>query len=252
MWARHPLKHRFRTPVDVCIWDWRLRLMPRGNLSESRWLFLPRFVDRAERLFWQSHLAEDAVFLDIGANAGLYSFWVARCISSAGRVVAVEPDPQLQRRMRFNLQQNHLVNIELIPAALGATSGSARLVGDANNLGQNRVSTAPTNRANADDPALSKEVPVKTLLELCQQLGLARIDGLKIDIEGREHEVMAAFFATAPAALFPKWLQFERCTEAQARDMERLVREVGYRRVALGRMNAIYQWDRPNQQEATS
>jgi len=245
MWARHPLKHRLHGPVDARIWGWRLRLMPRGNLSESRWLFLPRFVDRAERLFWQRHLPGDAVFLDVGANAGMYSFWIARCLGSPARILAIEPDPQLQRRLTFNRQQNDLTQLELLPLALGESTGTARLVTGSNNLGENRMSSAS---ANPEEETTAEPIPVRTLLGICEQHRLQRIDGLKIDIEGREHEVMAPFFANAPATLYPRWLQFERCTDAQASAMEALMTEVGYHRVAIGRMNAIYARGRPDRQ----
>ena len=234
---RHPLKHRLEGAVDIEVWGLRLRLMPRGNLSESRWLFMPQFVDRTEREYIRKNLPAGGVFVDIGANAGLYSFWAASvCLNGAGRVLAIEPDPELQRRMTFNRDENDLSNIELIPVAVGDRDGEGRLLAGDKNRGENRIA----NSANdAGTPASPSTIAIKPLASLLDERGVARVDGLKIDIEGEEHRVMRHFFANAAEALWPRFLVFETCTQAQASSMQALATEMGYRTVAKGRLNTI-------------
>lgn len=239
MWLRHPLKHRLRRPVDVEAWGYRLRLMPRGNLSESRWLFVPQFIDRAERRFFAERLNGQAVFVDVGANAGLYSFWAARCSGPGGRVLAVEPDPELQRRIRFNLQTNRVANLHLVPAALSDKPGSMRLKIGAGNRGENALEPGCSSSGSSGDGGVA--VVVKTLPQLCAEVGIEHITALKIDIEGHEHAVMRHFFDCAPRALWPRYMQFETCTQDQTRSMQRLSDEFGYTLACRGRMNTIVQ-----------
>lgn len=237
LWLRHPLKHNLPANVDARIWNLRLRLMPRGNLSESRWLFLPQFVDHTEREFMRRELAEGGIFIDIGANAGLYSFWAAAvCMNDAGQVLAVEPDPELQRRMRFNRDTNDLDNLRIEECALGVGETEGRLISGGKNRGENRVADS----ANVDgDLAMGLSVPLRTLDGLLAERNIDRIDGLKIDIEGQEYAVMRHFFDHAPESLWPRFMIFETCTAAQAKSMQALAAEKGYSTAAKGRMNTV-------------
>lgn len=58
-------------------------------------LFLPGLFDRKERRYLQQKLQPGAVFLDIDANAGAYSFWVYSCLKTDCSIYAIEPDPEL-------------------------------------------------------------------------------------------------------------------------------------------------------------
>jgi FkbM family methyltransferase len=237
LWARHPLKHRLNGPVDARLWGYRLRLMPRGNLSESRWLFLPHRFDRAERRFWREHLQAGDVFIDVGANAGSYSFWAAHWVGQPGRVVSIEPDPALQQQLRFNLTQNQLTNVQVVGQALGEAAGEAPLIVGQTNRGENALASGETSPPTDGE---SFTVPVRTLGEVCDELGIDRIAGLKIDIEGWEQTVLAQFFATAEPRRYPRFIQFEKGASQQATALEALVRHYGYQRLCEGRMNAIF------------
>jgi len=234
MWLRHPLKHRLRQPVDTAVWGQKLRLMPRGNLSESRWLFTPQFADRKERLFLRSKLKPDSTFIDIGANAGFYSFWACQSIGQAGCVVSVEPDPELRRRIQFNSTINGLENrINLAPVALSDQPGSMRLSIGGKNRGQNQLV------AEGDEHGESIEVAVTTLPALCSEHAIEQIDALKIDIEGHEHQVMSHFFDQSPESLWPRHILFENCLDVQERSMMQLCVSRGYHQVCRARMNTI-------------
>lgn len=234
-WLRHPLKHRLTGPVDAVVWGLKMRLMPRGNLSESRVLFMPGLFDRTERMFLKDRLRPGAVFFDIGANAGAYSFWAFSCLKTQCDIYSVEPDPELQRRIRFNADTNKAANLILIPDALSDESGEMQLVFGKGNRGQNALEK---NSSTAD----AMTVHVRTLLDLVEQLGIRKIDALKIDIEGHEFRVMNHFFSNASKEIWPKWIICETCTEKQAEGMGNLLHSVGYSRVCSGKMNDIFEF----------
>ena len=45
-------------------------------------------------------------FVDVGANVGLYSLFVATRARSRARILALEPQPGIVDRLRFNLAAN--------------------------------------------------------------------------------------------------------------------------------------------------
>jgi len=94
---RRPAKYLARTPLDLVIWGLKLRLLPRGNLSEQKFYTAPQLFDPDEFAVLARVLATGGVFVDVGANAGIYSYWATQCMTKGGRILAVEPDPEMRR-----------------------------------------------------------------------------------------------------------------------------------------------------------
>ena len=67
------------------------------------------------------------VFLDIGANVGVYTILSARTVGEAGRVVAFEPEIRHFSRLQENLTLNGLCNVRPFRVALGEEEGAGRL-----------------------------------------------------------------------------------------------------------------------------
>jgi FkbM family methyltransferase len=68
------------------------------------------------------------VFYDVGANIGYFTLIGARLVGPAGRVVAVEPQPEALRRLHHNVALNRFANVTTIEAAVGDEEGSCSLV----------------------------------------------------------------------------------------------------------------------------
>src|SRR5208282_2285454 len=71
-------------------------------------------------------IAIDAVVLDVGAHAGQYAKLFAK-LAPRGRIYAVEPQSYARRILRVALALNRLRNVTILPLALGAKPGRARL-----------------------------------------------------------------------------------------------------------------------------
>jgi len=93
--------------LDVLRWGLRLRLHPLRNGCEKGLLFTPQFYEAGEReeLLRRITAVVDRpfVFVDIGANVGLFSFFVAAHANCNANILAVEPERENLRRLRFNL-----------------------------------------------------------------------------------------------------------------------------------------------------
>jgi FkbM family methyltransferase len=197
---RRPLKYGSDSPLDVELWGMRLRLARRDSVSESRMLFTPLLFDRTERMAVLQQLQPGGVFIDLGANVGGYSFWVYHHFHDDVQILAVEADPDLAARIRFNCATNDTESIRVAQVALSDASGHGTLVIDRVNRGESFLT-------GADEIG----VPVRTqpLLEVMRQHEIHHIDVLKIDIEGMEYRVLAHFFDHAERSLWPRSILFE-------------------------------------------
>jgi FkbM family methyltransferase len=198
---RRPVKRGCTTPLDLELWGLKLRLLPRGNVTEQKLYTAPQWFDRAELRLLERRLRPGGVFVDIGANAGAYSFWAHRCMRGSGRIIAVEPDPEMCRRLGFNLRSNDLRAIELCSLALSDHEGMAELHISPQQRGHNTLESGPAQRAGGERHRVA--VAVTTLLALLQSKGVDSLDVLKIDIEGHEPPVLRHFLTHAPESMWP-------------------------------------------------
>ena len=234
LWLRSPIKHGTPHPLDVLVWGLRLRLLPRGNISETKMLFTPDIFDPEELAWLASYLGPDAVFVDVGANAGAYSWFMRSQFGKNIRIIAVEPDPEMRRRLAFNLLTNDIRNIEVCPVALSDTQGEAVLQLCEDQRGQNAL----VDQASAMGQTIT--VPVDTLANLFAARAVDRIDALKIDIEGHEVRALGHFFSHAPASLWPRALVTEFKPETSA-DILRIMEGAGYRRAKITKLNWLFE-----------
>jgi FkbM family methyltransferase len=215
-----------RGPIDVTVFgSQRARLYPSDNRCEKRVVAGPQFWDRAERAFLDRLVRAvppggDFVFVDAGANVGLYTLSVrAACLAAGVRLsgVAIEPDPVNGARLMANFCASGVTEIRHIAAALGAKKGTARF-----------ASRGLRNRGEARlDPEGGIVVPVRPLLDVVTEAGHGRIDAMKMDIEGHETPVLERFFADAPAGLRPRALLLETGRDGRP-DLVALVARAGY------------------------
>lgn len=224
-----------RGPLDVEVFGHKMRIEPFANLAEKRVLFTPQYFDPVERDFLQRTLPGDAVFIDIGANVGAYSFFAAQCTSSVARILAIEPQPNVYKRLSDNIAFNPGVPIEPIPLAVADVDGVVQLFVARGNAGETSM-----RRVAADSPAAGTlEVQAKPLAAILAERSLPRVDALKINIEGAEDLVLVPFFRDAPEALWPCLMIIENSPESWQTDCIVLAQEKGYTMVAETRLNVV-------------
>ena len=83
------------------------------------------YADHTERQLLRKILAPGAVAVDAGANIGIYSQFLARCVGPAGAVHSFEPAPENFERLRTAARG--FSNMYLLQAAVGECSGKAEL-----------------------------------------------------------------------------------------------------------------------------
>jgi FkbM family methyltransferase len=133
----------------------------------------------------QRHCRSDAVLVDAGANIGLSTLAFAQ-IAPRGHVLAFEPSPHNFALLAANVETNGLKNVDLVQVALSDREGVLRLVEDAEFMAGSRIESTTSDGQSND----CIEVRSTTLdIELSRR-NLRRLDLLKIDVEGHEHQVI--------------------------------------------------------------
>jgi FkbM family methyltransferase len=209
--------------LDVERWGLRLRLHPRDNGCEKNLLFTPRMYEPEELAALENDIArakgQPFTFVDIGANVGLFSLFVAATARIA-RIIAIEPEPGNFARLAFNIAANPRLPITPLALALGDAEGTAFIVLNARDRGGTRM--APSGRRDG------VEVKCRPLLAVVRDAGLTGIDALKIDVEGAEDKVLAPFFRDAPEALWPGLIVIEDSSAEWSTDLFALLASKGY------------------------
>jgi FkbM family methyltransferase len=163
-YCERPHQVRFRDGVHIC---YRVN---KGDLHSIREIWF----EEAYRLPFD---APAGLLLDLGANIGMTSVWLARKYRFA-QIIAVEPDPRNVALLRRNLALNK-INSRIFEAAIGSREGTARFeFSEFSNVGS--VSERGSEVRMISVNALSRELGV-------EQWGL-----IKIDIEGGEADLLSS------------------------------------------------------------
>ena len=135
-----------------------------------------RYTDRAERELLRQALFPGAVVVDAGANIGIYSEFLSRCVGPTGAVHSFEPSPANFERLRAATRK--LSNVRVSQTAVGEKSGNSELyLSDKLNV---------DHRAYAADGDSRRTVPIEMVaLDDYFKPG-ERVDLIKMDIQGYE------------------------------------------------------------------
>lgn len=136
----------------------------------------------------------DPVFVDVGANFGLWSVTIG-CHVPGARIWAVEPVPAIGDMLRRNVELNQTTfdrlhsRVTLVPAALAANPGR-RTFFLSSDSGHGSL-VRPSSHATG-------ECPVETLTgdQLLDQIAAPTVHLCKIDVESGEGEVVAGLEAS--------------------------------------------------------
>jgi FkbM family methyltransferase len=223
-------------PVDIESIGARMRMSPYNNVCEKRILFTPQYFDPIERALLQSRITPDFVFLDIGANIGGYSLFVAAHAGPGARIVSIEPQPEIFERLVYNIGLNDFCAVKALNCAVADLNGEITLFVAAGNKGETSMRIV-----NADSAGEQISVPSKTLLSIVNEEQFERIDAVKLDVEGAEDLILEPFFREAPAHLRPKLVLMEFSHDRWAADLGHILAECGYREVMRTRTNVAYE-----------
>lgn len=219
--------------ADVIIHDIKWRLYLSGNFSEKKFFFSPQYYDVPELKYIRDYLPKGGVFVDIGANAGIYSVHAAKILEDTGKVLAFEPNPFVLQRFKYNLSINGLID-RVIIEQLGVSDckGEFELNLGANNLGQSSMVI----KQGGDVITIKCDL----LLTILNKHSIEKINGLKIDIEGAEDKALIPFLKDAPKTMLPRFIIMENSEDKWENNLTKAIVQAGYTMADETKRNQIW------------
>lgn len=191
---------------------------------------------------WENEAIGAKVIFDVGANAGIFSL-AALAVQGDAIVHAFEPTPEIATRLRDTAVLNGLEQLHVHEVAVSSENGHAVLrrwrgeLGD--NEGMNFITIAPGDSG-------AELVPTVCLDRFCEDHAIDRIDLLKLDIQGNEHQALAGaarmLSGGRVGTVFTElnWAQ-NAGTTCPATESIRLLEQAGYR---FSRPSTRLRWEK--------
>lgn len=154
------------------------------------------YEDRTSIRVCTDFLRPGDIAIDVGANIGHFTVAMGNAVGRNGRVISMEPNPHVHRRLQENVRLNRLRNIVCGRVAMCRHDGAiARFFVPRRASGEGALSAKPTyaHFEEFDVICRSGEQLLSELSLLGQPLAL-----MKIDVEGYEADVLEGFGATLP------------------------------------------------------
>jgi FkbM family methyltransferase len=131
------------------------------------------------------------IVLDCGASVGVFT---RRALAQgAESVVAIEPAPENLECLRRNLSAEIAAgSVTIVPKGVWSTEGVLSFFVDKENSAGDHFVDSP----KPDEKPGILRLPVTTIDRLVQELGLQRVDFIKMDIEGSEQQALTGAAVT--------------------------------------------------------
>jgi len=186
-----PLSILKRKRMKECIFSIFPKLMPKDLLIEFQGVkFMARrgktdilILNELSEPWMKSYFKPNKgdVVIDVGAHVGKYSLPAAKLVGEKGKVIAIEAHPGNFKALQTNILLNGFKNIIAIEIAAFNQDNKRLLLSGSRDNGFSLKSNLKEN---------SFEVETRTIDSLSQELGIEKVNWVKIDVEGAEVEVL--------------------------------------------------------------
>tara|TARA_B100000795_G_scaffold239134_1_gene200627 strand:- start:1367 stop:2089 length:723 start_codon:yes stop_codon:yes gene_type:complete len=154
--------------------------------------------------------------IDIGANRGIYTYWLAKMVTPGGKVLAFEPQPELCEEIIKICDWRGLQHVKVFNQGVSNKDGTLSLFRDGNGDGSATFEEYRKNNQQTEKLNIS----VNTLDSFVMNQNLKNISFIKIDVEG--HEEMVIKGAIDTLLKYKPYVQIE-IFDAQSRSAQTLI-----------------------------
>jgi FkbM family methyltransferase len=165
-------------------------------------------------------LKPGAIVVEAGANIGSHTLHLSQIVGPAGQIHAFEPQRRIFQILCANLALNNIANVHVRPQGLGA-------VNDTMWVSSPDVSAAANFGGVALGSSGNESVEIVTL----DQLGMQRLDLIKIDVEGMEEAVLRGGIETIRRLRPTLYLENDPADARldKSASLIKFIRDLGYR-----------------------
>ena len=175
------------------------------------------FSDHEVKLFEKLCQPGD-VIVDAGANIGTHTLAFSRLVGPKGKVYAYEPQKIVFQTLTANIALNSITNVETKNLALGESEGYV-YIPEINYEQTSNFGGIEVNKFNQG--AKIEKVTLDSLVDI------TRLDFIKIDVEGMEHDVITG--AKRLIEKFKPILYVENYRFDKSKQLIELIMSFGYR-----------------------
>ncbi len=145
----------------------------------------PTIHDLMEIIFKPGFIA-----FDVGANIGSLTLSMSKLAHVSGKIVAVEPHPQVFKRLLENISLNRINNVIPIQCALSNEEGKLILFSPKEHCNKGLSSLVDDKLLNVDNSYDKISCDVRKLDRVFLELNLKKLDFIKIDTQGNDYYVI--------------------------------------------------------------
>lgn len=170
--------------INLPRWNCCFFLPPRFRRAGSTGIFVTRENYDPELIYLENLLSPGQVFIDGGANFGIYTVVAAKLVGNSGQVFAFEPAVESYPVLEKNVELNDFTNTKTFQFGLSDREGKARFY---------HIDNAPNSYSLGGDSQEStefEEISLTTIDHLVVQENIKRLDLIKLDVEGAEELVL--------------------------------------------------------------
>ena len=208
-----------------------LRVYPGNEVFRS--LFVNGIYDPNNVVIVNSMLSKGSVFIDVGANMGYFSLLASNVVGKSGSIIAIEPSSRDYARLVDNVKINGLSDIILTYRfAVSDNKGSAK-------LGVACEERSALNTLGSEfsfkgvERVVTEDVRTISIDELVSTFKLARVDFLKLDIEGSELKALEGSINTIekfrPAIMLGVNENALKANGADHKEIQQMLKKIRYR-----------------------
>jgi FkbM family methyltransferase len=215
-WLKRLAWYRMPRPFSIP-WTLGIRLKVSGKDETLRELFFHGQFEPNEFHYLNQLLKPGMVFIDAGANLGLYSLFASRKVGAGGHVLAIEPSKREFQKLCRNISLNRMKNILALHLAVADIPGTADLrIADELHAGHNSFFAFKWSHTGLETV---ETVKTRTLDEIVAEHKFNRVDFIKMDIEGAELAALRGAQETLKRFHPTLWIEMAEATENQVQDL---------------------------------
>ena len=213
--------------LRIGYWSQGFKMECNLDLNFERAIYLGLY-DLNELEVIRRNLTGKGLFLDCGANLGIYSIFAANQLRKNASVIGVEPNPVIFNRFKRNINLNKFESfVEVHQVAISSSSGNAVLEIPNHTHTMSSLHRDAAAKAGADTESIEVE-----LLTIDQIAAGRSVEGIKLDTEG--HELPALEGAIDCLQKHKPWLLLEYNPKLASNEclgsweVHRLLADLGY------------------------
>ena len=174
-------------------------------------------------------ILKEGVAMDIGANCGMFTIYLAKMLGDNGKVISIEPERRNITLLKKNVELNKLKNVSIIEKGVYSKKGKMTFYLDDFGTGGHSLLK--------EDVKKKEIIRIDTIDNIIKSLNIKKINIIKMDVEGVEIDALKGAEKTIKKSR-PKII-FEAVKEEEKKKIENFLSQYNYKVRKIGEWNYV-------------